>query len=311
MRVFARAGQSICIYHNGNSRILQHYLTKFPDLKFSGNWSEAVDRPSYGHIWEICFADATRENMFAAADADVYILRHISNYSDDLENLLPECQPFNYIDWINFVVANNLCFANQVISDVQLNNRTINEVSIVTTGRTANTHLQLAINQLGNDAFEYSKQIDQRLLESSNAIFLWRENNWDCLTSTWIAIQTEYKKSHQTSNQPFIKFIVDNIPPIDLIWITDTWFNLCQLVLDHAMFYRYVCQRPIVYTTTEYVVAKFQTEQQKLNYNKEHLIANYYEIKSQYDQLKFAEMLESLYTNVTQHIEMWNLKELK
>jgi hypothetical protein len=72
-----------------------------------------------------------------------------------------------------------------------------------------------------------------------------------------------------------------------------------------------VCQRPIVYTTTEYVVAKFQTEQQKLNYNKEHLIANYYEIKSQYDQLKFAEMLESLYTNVTQHIEMWNLKELK
>jgi hypothetical protein len=309
MRVFARPGQSICIYHNGNSRILQHYLTKFSDLKFSGNWSEAVNQPSSGHIWEICFADATRENMFAAVNADVYILRHISNYNDDLENLLPECQTFNYVDWTNFVVVNNLCFATQVVSDVKLDNHTKNEVAIVTTGRTANTHLQLAINQLGNKAFEHSKQIDQRLVESNKAVLLWRKNNWDCLTSTWIAVQTEYKKSHQTSDQPLIEFSVD-IPPIDLAWIIDTWVNLCQLVLDHAMFYQYVCQRPIVYTTTECVVAKFQTQQQKLNYNKEHLIANYCKIKSQYDQLKFAEMLEFLYNNVTQHIEMWNLKEL-
>lgn len=300
--------QSICIYHNGNSRILQHYRSKFSHLKFSGNWAESVERPSHGHLWEICFADATRENLSAALSAGIFILRHISTYQDDQENLLPECQQFNYDEWQNNVVASNICFANQVVSDVTLENPVSDSIAMITTGRTANIHLELVLERHGRRAFEYSKQLDQAMIQSASAILLWRKNHWDCLTSTWIAIQTEYKKAHQVANTPIVEF--DNkVDPIDLGWINTTWINLCQLVLDHAMFYQYVCQRPITHTTTEYIVEQFQSKQQKLSYNKEQLISNYQEIKQQYEHSDVAKLLDLLYTNVTHHINAWNLEE--
>lgn len=299
--------QSICIYHNGNSRILQQYKAKFLHLTFSGNLADSVNNlPSHGHLWEICFADATREILTTALQHGVFILRHISTYSDDMDNLLIECERFDYQPWLNHVVANNLCFASQVVSDLTLDSPVEDATAIITTGRTANMHFQSVLAQQGLQTFEYSKTLDQQLLESKSAILLWRKDQWECLTSTWVAQQTQYSKSHQRAGDPLIKF--DHIlAPISQEWVNAAWVNLCQIVLDHAMFYLYVCGRSITHTTTELVTGAFQSDQQKLKYNKEQLISNYRETQQYYYQSGIAELLEMLYTNVTKHITPWKV----
>jgi hypothetical protein len=303
--------QSVCIYHNGNSKILQQYKDKFSHLTFSGNLAESVNNlPSHGHLWEICFADATRENLIAAVRHGVFILRHISTYRDDMDNLLPECERVDYNSWLTHVVANNLCVASQVVSELTLDGPVENNIAIITTGRTANKHLQLILNQQGYNSFEYSKTLDQQLFDSASAVLLWRKDQWECLTSNWFAMQTNYANAHQLANQPLIKFdhIVESIPQE---WINTEWINLCQAVLDHAMFYLYVCCRPITYTTTEFITESFQSDQQKLSYNKEQLIDNCQETKQYYRQSGIAELLEMLYTNVTKHVDPWKVYQSK
>jgi len=299
--------QSVCIYHNGNSRILQYYRDKFSHLTFSGNWAESIDRPATDHLWEICFADATRDVMTAIVDCGIFVVRHISTYQDDMDNLLPECQRFAYVYWLDYVVSKNLCFADQVVNEVVLDHSTTNEVAVITTGRTANMHLQQLLDKHGDQPFEYSKIINHQLMESKSAVFLWRVNQWDCLSSTWIAKQTKYEKAHQLFDQPAVTF-ENTVPPLPQEWVESDWVNVCYAVLDHAMLYRYVCQRPISWTTTEYIVSNFQTKHQKLKYNKSELFNNYQQAKEQYEQSSIAKHLNLLYNKVISHIDPWSLK---
>ena len=150
-------GQSICIYHNGNSRILAYYKQKFSHLKFVGNLAESADYPAQGHMWEVCFADANRHNLFQAKKQGVYILRHVSDFQDDLQNLLPECESFEHADWLDHVVTRQLSFANHVVCDFVLESNSNNSTVIVTTGRTANTYFQEILTQAGMTTFENSK----------------------------------------------------------------------------------------------------------------------------------------------------------
>jgi hypothetical protein len=296
---------SICLYHNGNSRVVDYYKEKFSNLKFSGNWSEATEKSSTGQLWEICFADATRNNMLAACQQQINIIRHISTYDDDTKNKLPEAGEFDYQDWLTHVVANNLSFADTVISDFYLQSHTNDEIAIVTTGRTANTHLQLVLHDRGQQSFEYKKLLDQRLLESKSALLLWRKDQWECLASTWIAMQTDYNYSHQLLGQSLVS-IDFTVKEIDKQWINASWSNLCQSVLDHSMFIKYVCQKPIHLVTTENIVAQFQSKQQKINYNKEKIIDNYDQTMRYYSQSLVAELLELLYNKVQKHISVTN-----
>ena len=293
--------QSICIFHNGNSRILKKYQDQFSNRKFKGNWAEATDKDSQGCLWEICFADATRENLKSAIDHGVFVIRHISNYQDDIDHRLNECELYDYDFWLNFVVSQNLSFSNLVVSDVKINNGETKNVALITAGRTANTHLQEILKSQNINAFEYSKIIDRYFLQANSAILLWRCNQWECLTSTWIAIETEYKKSHQLFGNPNLIFN-DSVSEISHEWINNHWYNLCCSVLDHALFYKYICQRPISYTTTEHIVRNFQSKQNKISYDKSKLIDNYASTELYYKNSDIANTLDYLYNNVVQHI---------
>lgn len=296
-------GQSVCIYHNGNSRILEHYKQKFSHLKFSGNLAESLSYPDQGHMWEVCFADASRKNLAQAKKSGVYILRHISSQQDDQQNLLPECELFDYTRWLNHAVCDNLSFSDEIVCDFALDTISDGSTVIVTTGRTANTHLQKILTQTGMKTFENTKSLTDDFLSSSTAILLWRVDQWECLTSTWIAGQTEYKHSHQIANSDPLEFdfVVDKI---SINWINKEWVDLCCSVFDHALLYKYVLQRPIYSTTTEQIVSlNIQTDQQKLTYDKSKIIPDYEQSRSLYEQSEIAEILNMLYNQTKLHIK--------
>lgn len=296
-------GQSVCIYHNGNSRILEHYKQKFSQLHFAGNLAESSAYPDQGHLWEICFADAARKTLVHAKKSGVYILRHISSYEDDQQNLLPECESFDYNTWLNHVVSDNLSFADEVMSDFVLPSATNGSTAIVTTGRSANTYFQEILSKAGITSFEHDRYLTTNFLSSSNGILLWRLDQWECLASTWIASQTDFKYSHQTTQSGPQDFNFQ-VPEISLDWIKNDWFNAGCLVLDHALLYKYVLQRPIYSTTTEHIVSlNIQTDQQKLIYDKSKIIPDYEQSKLLYEQSEIAEILNMLYNQTQLHIE--------
>jgi hypothetical protein len=299
--------QSICLFHNGNSRVIEFYQKQFANLKFCGNWAEAVDCPTSGCLWEICFADATFDNLALARSLGIKIIRHISTYQDDMQHLLPECEQFDYTQWINHAVTDNLCIADQVISDLVIDQPRQNTTIIITTGRTANTHLQHVYKGQNKYAFESSKKLDSAFFEAGDAILLWRLNQWACLTSTWIVQQTDYAKSHQLNHSPTVTF-EHQVAPIDLTWVTNNWFNMCRITLDQAMLSKYVCRRPTSYSTTEFVTSTFETVQKPLSYRKQDIIPNYDEIQQWYDQSKIAFNLTTVYNNVIQHLIPWSIK---
>ena len=296
-------GQSICIYHNGNSRILEHYKQKFSHLHFAGNLTNSTVYPDQGHMWEVCFADATRKNLVQAKKSGVHILRHISSYEDDQKNRLLECESFDPDHWLNYVVSNHLSFADEVVSDVAYKSSTNDSTVIVTTGRSANTFFQEILNKAGIVSFEHSRFLTNNFLSAESAILLWRLDQWECLSSKWIANQTHYKYSHQTTQSSRQNFNF-TVPEISQEWIRTDWFNTCCLVLDHALLYKYVLQRPIHSTTTEQIVAiNIQTDQQKLIYDKSKIIPDYEQSKSLYEQSEIAEILNMLYNQTRLHIE--------
>ena len=167
-------GQSICIYHNGNSKVLAHYKQKFSHLKFSGNLAESLAYPNQGHMWEVCFADATRTNLAQAKKSGVHILRHISSYQDDQQNLLSECESLDHSQWLNHAVNDNLSFSDDVVCDFVLETIPDGSTVIVTTGRAANTYFQEILKRTGMITFEHSKSLSDDFLSSSLAVLLWR-----------------------------------------------------------------------------------------------------------------------------------------
>ena len=299
------SAQSICLYHNGNSRVVELYCNQFANLKFCGNWTEADNRSATGCLWEVCFADVTIDNLLLAVESGVKIVRHISTYQDDMNYLLPECERFEYDQWINHAVADNLCFANAVVSELHVAPPTQDATVIVTTGRTANTHLQEVYKSKSKVAFESSKRLDSEFFTAKDSVLLWRLDQWACLTSTWIAQQTEYAKSHQLEHRPTLSFD-SPVLPLDQTWINSTWANLCRITLDQAMLSKYVCDRPVSYTTTEFITANFTTVQTPIPYNKQNLIPNYDEMFQWYNHASLAKHLTIMYNNVITHLTPWS-----
>lgn len=297
--------QSVCIFHNGNQRILEHYKALYSDLNFVGNLSESVTWPSHNSLWEVCFADASIELLYRAKSAGIKILRHVSTYQDDLDNRLPECGKFDYDQWLQHVVCNLISLADQIVCDWTLPSKTVNETVIITTGRTANTHLQRAMLIKGAKFYECSKKYDHNFFAASAAVLLWRLDQFACLTSNWIAAETKYRYAHQLTHGASHSFSTVN--PITTEWVHNEWVNSCKLVLDQAMTSKYLMQRSTVRTTTEQIIHKLISNHTKLGYNKNQVIPNYREIEQYYIGSEVEKMLHYLYNNVCEHIPEWNL----
>lgn len=291
---------SVCIFHNGNQQVLDFYKDKFVNLRFLGNLSEETDLTQSDALWEICFADATRENLTLAVLAGVYIIRHISDYDSDQQNLLPECEKFSYADWLNCIVAHNISFADEIISDILIDHDIDKETAIITTGRTANSHLQKVLSTFNIVSFEYEKMLYPRLLAAESAILMWREDQWACLTSIWIAKNTEFL--HNTDNQQPLDLAVAEI---DHKWIEEDWANMAQAVLDHAVFFYTVLQRPTGIISTENAVSNYTSIHKKLNYNKQTVIVNYNQTKELYQCSPVANTLNLLYNKTCKKLPLW------
>ena len=294
---------SICIFHNGNSRIVELYKEKFSHLKFSGNLTNCnyLDN-SNDCLWEVCFADATRENLTKASEAGIKIIRHISDYADDIEHLMPECDRFDYPNWLEFVVAKNISFADEIVSDFELSRPdTHSKTIIITTGRTANMHFQEVLAEYGIQSFENRKALDDQMLNAKESVLMWREDQWACLTSMWIAKNSEFR--HNTQDQEEIDIAID---PVDPKWIDKDWYDMAQMALDYALFFKFVLKRPISIMTTERAVSNYTSNHKKVNYNKQKVIAQYDQTKQSYQNSEVAKTLNLLYNKVQQQIELWN-----
>jgi ABC-type uncharacterized transport system involved in gliding motility auxiliary subunit len=132
---------------------------------------------------------------------------------------------------------------------------------------------------------------------------MWRLDQWECLTSTWISKQTG-RWSHQLENRPKLQFD-STIKPIDWKWIEIDWVAISTASLDHAVFYQYVIKRPIQLITTEKAIKNYQSVQKKINYNKKEIIQDYDESKSKYLESDVAKLLDLLYNKVQNHIQPW------
>jgi hypothetical protein len=71
------------------------------------------------------------------------------------------------------------------------------------------------------------------------------------------------------------------------------------------MFYRYVCQRPIKNTTTEHIVNQYQSNHEKISYDKSTLIENYSDSMNYYNNSDINNSLNFLYNNVIKHFTIY------
>jgi hypothetical protein len=287
---------SICIFHNGNSRILEIYKNKFNFLEFAGNL--ACVELSDNKLYEICYADASDEILFLAKENGIKIIRHISTFEDDILYGLLEFEKFFYDQWIKNVIIPYLSYADDIITDFKMETDNSNEVAIITTGRSASTHLEEYLKSKEIISFEYRKVVDYRWINSKSAILLWREDQWECLASTWISLKNDFQHNIVGEKPPIID---KKSPEINTIYVDKNWKNMSRAVLDHSLFYYYVLKKPISYVTTEYCI-NFQTRHKKIQYNKHELILNYDMCKEYYFNSLTRKILNLLYQNTIKHL---------
>jgi len=290
---------SVCIFHNGNSRIVEFYKNKFNYLHFYGNWAEAhkanaLKANAKPGLYEICYADASITNLQQARDLGVRIVRHISTHADDLANLLPECQPYDQVTWLNNAVVDNLCFSDEIVCDFVLPTDCVAECVIITTGRTASSHLGQAWKAQGKKNFEHAKRIDQRFLNAESSVLNWREDQWGCATSLWIMLTSErilHDVAGTTNDYNF------QVPAIPQTWIDNDWVNMSKTVLDHSLFFKYVLKKSVLIMTTEYVIKHYQSLHGKIPYEKNKIIQDHDACMSKYNSSSTRHLLDMLYTN--------------
>jgi len=289
---------SILLYHNGNQRVIDQFRKQFRYHKFCGNWKNWMSQPSDHCLYEICIADATDKNLNKAREIGIRIFRYISEYDDDQSNTVSELVLQPYHDWLSNVVCKNLCFADVIVSENLIRDQEINQHSIIiTTGRTANTHLQMV--DCDADLIECNKFIDINLLRARHAILLWRLDQWQCLTSSWI-LQNSGMVTHQFQGK--IKNPVRKCDNLTEQWINVDWKNLCQEVLDQALFFHYVVKRTIYHMTTEDVIKRFTSRSEKINYDKSSIIPNYKEMENFYFNSETKKIITMCYNNTLTHI---------
>jgi hypothetical protein len=174
------------------------------------------------------------------------------------------------------------------------------ETAIITTGRTANSHFREVLLDLNVNSFECEKILYPRLFLAESAILMWREDQWECLTSMWIGLNTKF--IHNTNNQPPLNFTIEKI---DLDWIRSDWANMSHSVLDHAVFFASVLKRPTTIMTTEKSILDYTSIHKKVNYKKSNIIAQYDETKQFYQNSEVEKILNLLYTRIQRKLPVW------
>lgn len=290
--------QSVLLYHNGNHRVIKQFREDFRYHRFCGNWTDWCDNPEDHCLYEICIADATDENLSRARQLGIRILRYISAFEDDRSNQVDELETQSWDDWLARVVCKNLCFADVVVGvSLDVEQSVDRHGIIITTGRTANVHLQMIDKSI--DLVENSKTLDREFFTARQAILLWRQNQWECLTSTWI-LQNTGLPTHQFDGK------IDNeiIACDDLTedWIHTDWKNLCQTVFDQALFFHYVLKRPIYHMITEDIISRFTSASEKVDYDKSRLISNFGQMQNFYDGSRAKQIITMCYNNTLNHI---------
>jgi hypothetical protein len=286
---------SVCIFHNGNRRIVEFYKNKFSYLQFHGNWAESAKYHIKPGLYEICHADASTENLQQARELGVRIVRHISTHADDLANLLPECHPYDQVTWLNNAVVNNLCFSDEIVCDFVLPTNSVAECVIITTGRTASSHLEQAWKAQGKKSFEHTRRIDQRFLNAESSVLNWREDQWECASSLWIMIASN-RVLHNVKGSPLDNYDFQ-VPAITQTWIDNDWTNMSKLVLDHSLFFKYVLKKSVLIMPTEYVIEHYQSPHGKMSYEKNKIIQEYNESMSKYNSSNTRHLFNTLYNN--------------
>jgi len=288
---------SICVFHNGNTRVLDYYKEKFSELNFVGNL--ACNPLIENSLYEISYADATLDVLLEARNHNVKIIRHISDYCNDCKNQMSECNIPDYQSWLENIVSRYLCVCDAVISNLSFEIKNNNKHVVITTGRTANTHYCLHLRKnYGIDAVENNKVIDSLLLESESATFLFREDHWQSAASTWIA---KYNGFSHTYNGISTVSNFTKTPAIDKNWLCNNWLNICLSSFDHSVFYKHVLKKHMFDPeTTENVIEKYQTASSKNSYKKDELIDRYHNTKHWYKN-NLAGKIDYLYNN-TKHL---------
>lgn len=288
---------SICIYHNGNKNIISYYKNKFSNLKFVGNWAEFPYQDN--SLYEISHADATYENLFELKKVNIKIIRHISDYDDDQKNIVNECHEQHYEQWLSESVINFLSFSDEIVCGTEFESGNNGKHAIITTGRTASTHLEMYLKKNYIEAFENAKNNiinDKDTVNSNSATFLWRENSWECLTSIWIGLQKQ-KFVHAYKKTPF-NYEFGQVQEIPIAWLTNDWLNMCRYTMDSAIAYKFLLKKPINIQTHEEIIKNYKTNSIKIPYNKEKIIKNYYHTNEWYFQ-NLQPMIDRLYIDTT------------
>lgn len=270
---------SVCIYHNGNARIVEKYKSIFSHLTFLGNWAVSQQEHSAGCLYELSFADATTKHMLELKNKNVKVVRHISDYLDDQANRLPECEPLSKEDWIEFAVLANLNFADEIISEYHPISLSNPEHAVITTGRTASMHYRLLLREERINAFENDKRLDNRWINSESATLLWRKDSWECLTSQFIASQHGFGHNVDGVQNYYDERRLVELPDSFI----DSFFNQCMTALNFSVYYKYILRKPIKVVFTEDIVKK-ESKSRKIEYNKSQLISNYDQQKKLFEQ---------------------------
>lgn len=270
---------SICIYHNGNARIVEKYKSTYSHLKFAENWAVARRDDLNGRLYELSFADATVQTVLDLKNENIEIIRHISNYFDDQTNRMLECEALSYNDWLNFAVLTNLSLADEIVVDYHQDSLTNPEHAIITTGRTASAHYQFLLKEKGIESFENPKTIDPRWINSESATLLWRKDSWECLTSQFIATQQGFGHNIDGIQPQYDEQLQCELPTSFI----ESFFNQCMTTCNYSVYYKYVLRKPIAVAFTEDIVEK-ESKSRKIDYNKSQLISNYNQQKKLFEQ---------------------------
>lgn len=289
--------QSVCIFHNGNQRIIELYRAHYHALSFRGNWGVTDKKTPVGSLYELSYADATFNNISELNVFGIQVVRHITNYVDDNANRPSECEQLNYNDWLQCAVLNNLCFSNIIKTEFIQCPISSNEHAVITTGRTASLHYRYILKEQNITAFENHKSLDERWINAGSATLLWRKDSWECLTSHFIAQNQEFvhniegRNTHQFSNEAIeiTREFVEN------------FVNQCLAAMNFSLYFKYILQKPIDVVTTEDIL-NIQTKSKKVDYNKKALILNYDQTKLDFDTT-FKPTLDYLFENTQKMLQ--------
>jgi hypothetical protein len=297
--------QSVCIFHNGNSKVLEYYKEKYKHLEFCGNGAVSATLNDTNCLYEISFADATPYVLYTIKQKNIKILRHLSEYANDQANLLPECCSMPYKEWTEHIAINLISFADKIVVDTTFDVDSTNQVVLLTTGRTASKHVEEHLRSQGIESYEVKKPIQlESCSNAGSAILLWRENQWENAVSHWISAQTGLwtHNSDQQNNVDWTKITLGNIPNE---WFDVSWFNQTQQVFDYAIFFKYVLSKDVKLLTTEQAISKFASSHRKINYNKKDIISDYYTSLQHYNNSLPKEITDYLYQTIQQKIKRY------